>query len=169
MTDQHTSTQSASAAFPAAERSNWPALLALHSTETLTSAMTALKEAGYRFHHVSKAAEGFALLQLEDSCQLQPFYLGELPLAIARVEVGTPDGRLLEGACQLMSADHQKVEAIAVWDAILAGQSEDGQKSAAVAEGLALLEQAVALRDAITMERKAILAATKVNFQMMDE
>lgn len=156
--------------FPAEGRGSWPALLALHDTATLTSSVAAVVASGYSFHHVSRAADGFALLQLEDSCQLQPFYLGELPLAIAEVQVLTPAGRKLDGACQLMSADTALVAAIAVWDAILAADDISEPEDMAIrAKGLALLEEAVVMREAIAAERKAILAATKVNFQMMDE
>lgn len=156
--------------FPAEGRGSWPALLALHDTEALTASVTAVVEAGYSFHHVSQAADGFALLQLEDSCQRQPFYLGELPLASAEVQVQTPGGHKLDGACQLMSDDAAAVEAIAIWDALLAADDIAEPAHAAVkARGLALLEEAIAKREAIAAERKAILAATKVNFQMMDE
>lgn len=160
-----------SPSFPAEGRGTWPALLALHSTATLTASVAAVVEAGFRFQHTARAADGFALLQLEDSCKMQPFYLGELPLTIAQVQVTTPSGRELDGACQLMSGDHKAAEAIAVWDALLAADEPAvGEELTAVrAKGLALLEQASAKRDEITAERKAILAATKVDFQMMDD
>lgn len=147
-------------------RSRWPALLSRLSRDELTASVTALKTADYTIAPLRQAEDGFALLQLEDSCQYQPFNLGELPLATAVVAVTAPDGTAYEGACQLMTADTELVTAIAVWDAILA--ATDAQP-AARQQGVALLAEGQKRQDAIDLERKAILARTKVNFTMMDE
>lgn len=152
-------------------RSEWPALLAKVSGEAHQAAMAFVVESGYAIEPLRPSQDGFALMQVQDSCEQQPFYLGELPLAQAAVRVTTPDGRKLEGACQLLTAGKgasmAKVEAIAVWDAILADpEAHDG---AVVERGQSLLAEGANELQRIAEERKAILAATKVNFKIMDE
>lgn len=150
-------------------RNSWPSLLALLPSATIAESLASVQELGYSYGPIQPSGDGFALLQLEDSTQRQPFNLGELPLATAVVRVTTPDGRTLDGAAQLMTSDVALVEGIAVWDAILADDDQVDESTAAWRIGAALLEQAQVQRDELTRERQAILGATHVKFQMMDE
>lgn len=167
-------------------RPEWPTLLSLLPRQRLRAALAALTELGYSYSAMQPAADGFALLQLEDSCERQPFYLGELPIAVAAVAVTTPTGKITEGACQLMSSDVSLAEEIAVWDAILGDlcsmhsqnqsqsqSSDQSQEELAVVKakalGQELLAEGATARSQRDAERQATLAATKVNFQMMDE
>lgn len=148
-------------------RASWPSLLALLPSATIAESLARVQELGYSYGPIQPSGDGFALLQLEDSTQRQPFNLGELPLATAVVRVTAPDGRTLDGAAQLMTSDVAQVEGIAVWDAILADDSSADDKAWLI--GAALLEQAKIARDELTQQRQAILSSTKVKFQMMDE
>lgn len=168
MTDTSTTSPSNGNVHPPA-RASWPSLLALLPSATIAESLARVQELGYSFGPIQPSGDGFALLQLEDSTQRQPFNLGELPLATAVVRVTTPDGRTLDGAAQLMTSDVAQVEGIAVWDAILADDAQEDEAKAAWRIGAALLEQAQVARDELTQQRQAILGATKVKFQMMDE
>jgi alpha-D-ribose 1-methylphosphonate 5-triphosphate synthase subunit PhnG len=106
---------------------------------------------------------GLGMLKLRDSAFNDPFYLGEFPLACCAIRVTTESGATVEGAAQVMDDRLDRVEQLALCDAILAGRLPGWrQLYALLQEGERLLEQT-------RIERKAMLARTRVDFSLLDD
>lgn len=98
------------------------------------------------------------MLCLRESLYGEEFFLGELPLVTAELNIELADGQRYLGAAQLMSDSYDLVVAVAVCDAVLAHRLPGHERvSALVNEGYVLLA-------ARKQQRQAILAATLVNF-----
>lgn len=105
---------------------------------------------------------GIGLLQLRDPVLRQTFFVGEVPLAIASVEVEGPAGWCAGGAaCTTESA--AVIEALALLDAVLAHRLGHWQEAAELAR------MGRAARDREERERAALLARTRVDFSLLSE
>lgn len=143
------------------KRSDWPRALATQSTKQLTAVLDEMT-AHWTITPVQLPQTGLAMLQLRDSAFNDPYFLGEIPLASAWVSIRTEDQQEYQGAAQLMDDDQDKIEALAVCDAILAHQ---------LPGWLALYQLAEIGMAALTKEqqlRHAMLAKTRVDFALLN-
>jgi alpha-D-ribose 1-methylphosphonate 5-triphosphate synthase subunit PhnG len=101
------------------------------------------------------------LLPIVDSVHGDAFYLGEVPVARACVEVEAPDGRRSEGGAEILGDSVDLAIAIAVLDAILAGDLPGAARAAS------LIEEGCDRLQHVRAERAAMLAATRVDFSLM--
>lgn len=141
-------------------RADWPRLLIAAPPQAVLQAGAALSEQ-LRVDDLQLPQSGLALLQLEDGALGDAYFLGEIPLARARVRVVAPDGSSAEGAAQIIDDRAGLARAIAVLDAVLSARL-DGWESAA-----ALLAAGAAALQGQQAARQAMLAATRVNFSLI--
>lgn len=142
-------------------RAEWPRLwTALPAGEVKTAAEACARALGGMDNivDVSLPQSGLSLLKLRDAALLDAWYPGEVPLARAHVRVRASDGREVEGAAQLIDDRARLARHIAILDAVLAGRLPGWEAAAA------LLESGGAVREAEAGERRALLAATRVDF-----
>ncbi len=142
-------------------RRDWPKALACQSKQTLKAL---LDEWGtqWTIRPVQLTQTGLAMLQLRDSAFNDPYFLGEVPLASAWVELVTGDGERVQGAAQLLDDDSEKIELLAVCDAVLAHQLSGWQALHQLLEmGLQQLSEQQAVRN-------AMLAKTRVDFALLN-
>lgn len=153
-----TTTLSQPAAIPA--RPQWPRLLMACPPQQVRQLANALA-LQHRVDDIQLPQSGLALLKLRDSAQGDPYFPGEIPLATARVRVSALDGAVVEGAAQLLDDRATLARAIAVIDAVIAGQLQ-GHEAAfeLLAAGAAQLAEQAA-------QRRALLSATRVDFSLL--
>ena len=141
-------------------RAQWPRLLLACPPESVRTLARRLCEQ-HAVQDIQLPQSGLALLKLRDSAQGDAYYPGEVPLAVARVRVTSADGTLSEGAAQLLDDRASLARAIAVIDAVLAGQLPGHEAALPVlAVGQARLSEQKA-------QRQALLATTRVDFSLL--
>lgn len=104
---------------------------------------------------------GLALLRLRESVMLDTFYLGEIPVASARVSLAGPDGLRVEGGACVMDDSAELAAALAVLDCVLAHSlpgSEEAEQLLRRGEIELKREESI---------RAAMLARTRVDFSLM--
>ena len=107
------------------------------------------------------AENGLALLQWKDSVLNQAFYLGEIPIAQAALSMRNHQGVSFEGGAIIMREDSKLAQAIAVLDAVWRHQLPGFERIAPV------LAAGAAVRSQQELERKEMLARTRVNFSLL--
>jgi alpha-D-ribose 1-methylphosphonate 5-triphosphate synthase subunit PhnG len=144
------------------ERTKWiRALRALPSEELLNLIMEI--SASWTIQPKALSHAGLGMLQLEDGAYKEPFFLGEFPLASAWVEITTPEGVTAQGAAQVMDDDVELVETLAICDAVLSARLPEWERLSE------LLERGVEIIDTKDRERKQMLAATQVDFSLLED
>jgi len=116
---------------------------------------------GWELRYKALPQSGLGMLKLRDGALQEPFYLGEIPVASAWVELTLPNGDKAEGAAQVMDDDKDLAEALAVCDAVLANQLA-GHDLLTV-----LLQQGADKLDAEQRNRKQMLKRTHVDFSLL--
>ena len=143
-------------------RNQWLSALCALPVDTVLSTTTELSK-GWKIRPKIIPQSGLGLVKLNDSAMNEPFFLGEIPISSAWIEVTTPEGQQAEGAAQLMDDQIEWAEAYALCDAILSAHLPGWKQiEAMVYEGMQL-------REAIKIERKRLLAHTQVDFSLLDE
>lgn len=143
-----------------AHRNQWPRLL---MAVPATQVHAVVKSLAPRLvvEDMQLAQSGLGLLQLRDGALGEAYFPGEIPLARARVRVTDQTGARCEGAALLMDDRASLARAIAILDAVLAGGLDGNDEVAPLlTEGARFIQRQQS-------ERKAMLAATKVNFSLM--
>lgn len=107
------------------------------------------------------AQSGLGLLPLADSALGEAYFLGEIPLAQAHVRLRGDNGQTAEGAALLLDDRTGVARAMAILDAVLAARLPGHE----LAEAL-LHEGAAVVRDH-ERQRRALLAATRVDFSLL--
>ncbi|MBW9263029.1 MAG: phosphonate C-P lyase system protein PhnG [Candidatus Thiodiazotropha sp. (ex. Lucinisca nassula)] len=142
--------------------------------EEWVSALTALPEeclaelvkgfpADWNVQPTSLPQVGLGMMKMKESAFNESFYLGEFPLASCTVTVTTESGDHAEGGALVMDDRMERAEQLALCDAVLAGRLPGWQKVEA------LLHEGSARREQINLERKAMLARTKVDFSLLED
>jgi len=143
------------------ERKNWVRLLMAVAVDDVCQLAEQLTQ-DWQLRYKSLPQSGLGMMKLRDGAMNEPFYLGEIPVSSAWVELTLPDGVVAEGAAQVMNDNQDLAEAIAVCDAILANDLPGHEQLTA------LLEQGAGHITKETQNRKQMLARTKVNFSLLD-
>lgn len=140
----------------------WVRALTAHAPATVIQLATQLVQ-GWQVSYETIPQTGVSLLQLQDSVFHQPYYLGEIPLSTARVQLTIPEGERFSGGAQVMSDVPDLATSLAVCDAILANQLVGWEQ---VAE---LIELGQAIRYEEERLRGAMLAKTRVDFSLLSQ
>lgn len=143
-------------------RKDWVRALTAHPAAELKALADALT-ADCEVRLTSLPQAGLGLLQLADGAFHEPYYLGEFPLSTYRVEIALPDGRSASGGAQVMADDAGLARALAILDAWLAAQWPGAERAAA------LLETGARRRAEEDHRRRAMLAATRVDFAVLND
>ena len=141
-------------------RGQWPRLLLACPAESVRSLARRWCEK-HDVQDVQLPQSGLALLKLCDSAQGDAYYPGEVPLSLARVRVTAADGCSSEGAAQVLDDRASLARAIAVIDAVLAGQLPGHE------EVWPLLAAGQSRLDEQTAQRHALLTSTRVDFSLL--
>jgi len=128
-----------------------------------TEALAADIAAEYTVKDVTLPQSGLGLLQLPDSALNDLYFLGEVPVSHAHVEVISHDGTHAEGGARLLDDRQSLVRALAVLDATLASRLSHHEQA------LDLLKKGMAKIQETEAERHAMLAATRVDFSLLGE
>ncbi|MBG1270216.1 phosphonate C-P lyase system protein PhnG [Nostoc sp. WHI] len=143
-------------------RSLWIKALTAYSPEKLQSLAEDLIS-GWQVNYKSLPQAGLSLLQMEDGVFHEPYYLGEIPIASAWIELTNSSNENFEGAAQVMSDSADLAVALAICDAVIAHQLPGWQR---VAD---LIQQGIEKRAWEELQQGAMLAKTKVNFSLLSQ
>ena len=141
-------------------RSHWLRALTAHP-KSAVMAVASLATSGCTVRAIAPAQEGLALLTLRDAVLGERFHLGEVPLAEARVEVTTAQGRSGRGAARVLDDDAELAAALAVCDAVLAADLPSAD------EVRRLVEEGALRRAAADDRRRSLLDRTRVDFALL--
>jgi len=143
------------------ERKDWIRALTAHPATVLNTLAAELTTAcDVKLKSLPQA--GLGLLTLADGALHEPYYLGEFPLSSCSVYLGLADGRRAAGGAQVMADDAELAYSLAILDAILAAEFPGWERVAALVESGALA------RAEEDRRRRAILAATQVDFALLN-
>lgn len=136
----------------------WSAVPA-EKTEALAADIAGLCEV----RDVTLPQNGLGLLKLPDSALNDLYFLGEVPVSHAHVEVTAPDGTRSEGGARLLDDRQSLARALAVLDATLAERLPKHEQA------LDLLNTGRTAVQQVQAERNAILATTRVDFSLLGD
>ncbi len=141
-------------------RADWPRTWAALPPREVRELSATLAQQ-HRVDDLSLARAGLGLLPLTDSAVGDTYFLGEVPLAQAHVRVTDAAGRQAEGGALLLDDRVGVVRAMAILDAVLCGGLEGHEQVRTLLHrGWRSVQQAA-------HERKALLAATRVDFALL--
>jgi len=144
-------------------RNLWIKALTTHAPQKLILLAENLTT-GWQVRYKSLPQAGLSLLQMEDGVFHQPYFLGEIPVASAWIELSNSSSDTsFEGAAFIMDDSIELAVALAVLDAVMAHQLPGWQK---VAD---LIEQGMEKRALEEAHRSSMLAKTKVNFSLLSQ
>lgn len=115
----------------------------------------------YQIEDIVLPQSGLGLLPLIDSALGDTYFIGEIPLAQAHVRITPHQGHSFEGAATLVDDRAGLARSMAILDAVLAARL-DGSEAACQ-----LLAQGVAAIAEQSRHRRALLAATRVDFALL--
>lgn len=118
-------------------------------------------KAGHDISHRTIPEEGLGLLKMKDSAFGDHYYIGEFQVASAHVELRDRHGRVFEGGAHVMHDSAAYAVDLAVCDAALANHLPGWET---VGE---LLEEGLRIRRQEEQRRKAMLARTRVSFDLL--
>ena len=137
-------------------RNLWIKALTAHKEEIIANLAQ-----NWQINYLTLPQAGLNLLTLEDGVFQQSYYLGEIPLAHASVELKDEMGQSFTGAAQVMGDSTDFAVALAVCDAVMAHQLSGWEQVAQ------LIERGIEKRSLEDLQRGAMLARTKVNFSLL--
>jgi alpha-D-ribose 1-methylphosphonate 5-triphosphate synthase subunit PhnG len=143
-------------------RNLWVKALTVYSSQNLQSLAESLTN-NWQVKYKYLPQSGLNLLQVQDSVFHEPYYLGEIPVAIAWIELSNQSNETYEGAAQVMSDSAELAVDLAICDAVLANQLPGWQKVAN------LIKKGLEKRDNEEAQLGIILAKTKVNFSLLNQ
>lgn len=141
-------------------RTLWIKALTAHNEQIIGNLAENLAK-NWQINYLTLPQAGLCLLSLEDGVFHQPYYLGEIPIANAGIELKDEAGQSFTGAAQVMGDSADFAVALAVCDAVMAHQLSGWEQ---VAE---LIEQGMEKCSLEDLQRGAMLAKTKVNFSLL--
>jgi len=142
------------------DRSTWIHALTALPAEDIKSLVDCLSE-DYTVKFKALPQSGLGMLKFKDTAFHEPYFMGEFPVSSAWVALTVADGRVAEGAAQVIDDDADLASALAVADAILANQMPGWEQLEEK------LHVGVQLREDQNRLRKAMLTKTAVDFFLL--
>jgi alpha-D-ribose 1-methylphosphonate 5-triphosphate synthase subunit PhnG len=143
------------------ERKHWIRALTAHPASVLNALADELaSEFDVKLKSLPQA--GLGLLTLTDGAFHEPYYLGEFPLSSCSVELSMADGRTAAGGAHVMADDADLARALAILDAVVAARLPGWERVSAQ------IDAGAAIRAEEDRRRRAMLAATRVDFAMLN-
>lgn len=143
-------------------RAEWPRLLSLLPAKKVRGAAREIEER-HSVADITLPQSGLALLQLSDGALSEQYFIGEVPLSRAHVEVTTGDGVSARGAAQMLDDRLGLVRAVAIIDAVLANALPGHENI------YPLLEEGFKKWCDTRKLRANILRRTRVDFSLLNE
>ncbi len=143
------------------ERKDWIRALTAHPA-TVLNALADELTVGCDVKLKSLPQAGLGLLTLTDGAFHEPYYLGEFPLSSCSTELSLSDGRRAAGGAQVMVDDAELSRSLAILDAVLAARFPGWELVSAH------IESGASRRAEEDRRRRAMLAATRVDFAMLN-
>lgn len=140
----------------------WVRALTAHPYQTILSVVEILAK-NWQINYQVVPQSGLNLLQLEDGVFHEPYYLGEIPVASAQIEIINERGESFVGAAQVMNDSADLAVVLAVCDAVMAHQLPGWQQVAQ------LIQQGAEQRLLEELQRGAMLTKTKVDFSLLSQ
>lgn len=141
-------------------REKWVSALTAHPPATIKAVASECTR-NCRVTHRALPQEGLFLLRMRESVMGEDFFLGEIPVSSAWVELHMGDGRVVEGAAKVLADSRELAVALAVCDAVAAHALEGSEQVAA------LIEQGLEKRRETERKRAAMRARTAVDFSLL--
>ncbi|MBV9385992.1 MAG: phosphonate C-P lyase system protein PhnG [Chroococcidiopsidaceae cyanobacterium CP_BM_ER_R8_30] len=110
-------------------RNLWIRALTAHANQDIQSIAEKLT-AKWKVDYKALPQSGLSLLRMEDGVFHEPYYLGEIPISSAWIELTNSANQSFEGAAQVMSNSAELAIALAVCDAVMAHQLPGWQEVA---------------------------------------
>lgn len=143
------------------ERKDWIRALTAHPASALNALADELaRDCDVKLKSLPQA--GLGLLTLSDGAFHEPYYLGEFPLSSCSIELSMPDGRHAAGGAHVMADDADLARSLAILDAVLAARLPGWERVSAQIDAGAMA------RAEADRRRRAMLAATRVDFAMLN-
>lgn len=143
------------------ERKNWIRALTAHPASALHALADELtRDCDVKLKSLPQA--GLGLLTLTDGAFHEPYYLGEFPLSSCSIELSLADGRTAAGGAHVMADDADLARSLAILDAVLAARLPGWEKVSAQ------IDAGATTRTQEDRRRRAMLAATRVDFAMLN-
>ena len=143
-------------------RQRWACLLSQLPAAEIRQAAARFGER-YEILDITLPQSGLGLLKLQDGALGEAYFLGEIPVARARVALIDRQGIRHEGAATLLDDRAAFVRDIAILDAALANGLSDNH------EIETLLVKGRILMIGIENQRKTLLEKTRVDFSLLGE
>ncbi|MBV9386653.1 MAG: phosphonate C-P lyase system protein PhnG [Chroococcidiopsidaceae cyanobacterium CP_BM_ER_R8_30] len=143
-------------------QNHWVRALTAHSPQTIQSLAERLT-LNWKVNFKALPQAGLSLLQMEDGVFHEPYYLGEIPLVSAWIELTNSAQESFEGAAQVMHDSEELAIALAICDAIMTHHLPGWQN---IAE---LIQQGMEKRIWEDQQRGLMLAKTRVNFSLLSQ
>jgi alpha-D-ribose 1-methylphosphonate 5-triphosphate synthase subunit PhnG len=141
-------------------RKDWGRALSAHPVAEIKELAKRLS-ADCEIRLISLPQAGLGLLTLQDGALGEPYYLGEFPLSVCRIEISFPGGIQGEGGGQILADDAELARSMAILDAILASKLPGWQEVSQWAES------GVRCNAEKEGRRMSMLATTKVDFSLL--
>jgi len=141
-------------------RGQWVRALTAHPQEVILELADELTRE-CELKHSSLPQSGLLLLRMTEDVMGEDFYLGEMPVSSAWVELHFLDGRVAEGAAKVMDDSERLAVALAVCDAIMANGLDGSDRVAG------LIEQGMKKRAQTDRTRAAMQTKTSVDFSLL--
>lgn len=146
--------------FEAPDRAQWLRLWSALPAAPV-KALAADLASQHRVEDLALPQSGLGLLPLSDSALGDTYFIGEIPLAQAHVRVTTTQGQSIEGAAILVDDRAGVARSMAILDAVLVARLPGCEAA------LQLLNQGATTVAKQSRQRRALLAATRVDFALL--
>ncbi|MFH2140703.1 MAG: phosphonate C-P lyase system protein PhnG [Pseudomonadota bacterium] len=143
-------------------RKDWAAALCALPAEEVKHLATVLS-GELEVRDVALPHAGLGLLSLRDGAFEESYFIGEIPVARAEVIVRSAAGMEERGGALIVDDRAQFARSIAILDAVMAG------KLPGSVPAMALVQRGMQVRQQKHNERKRQLAATRVDFALLEQ
>lgn len=143
-------------------RSQWARALSALPEKVIVS-LAADFQAGHELVHKAVPQEGLGLLRMVDGAKHDHFYLGEIPVTCAHIELRGPKGGSFSGAAQVMNVTPDHAVALAVCDAAIAHRLPGWETVYDLVEsGMEIIRRQEQVRSAMVQK-------TRVSFSQLEQ
>lgn len=143
-------------------RKDWPSALCALRASTVKEVLAFLLP-NFEVRDVVLPQAGLGLLCMRDSAFHESYFIGEMPVARSEVILISASGEESRGGAVIVDDRAQFARSVAILDAVLAGKLTGWELAAD------LVRRGIEVRQLKDIERKKLLAATRVDFSLLGQ